>query len=238
MQDKIFQILFEQDEVTWQTMLFEVIKQEGMDPWNIDISMLTKSYIKMLKKMKELNFRISGKVVLAAALLLRVKTYRLVGEDMNELDRLMSPQEEDSEGFYDDLERDFSFVPPDESYELTPRTPQPRKRKVSIYDLVSALNQALEVRERRVLRNIPTMKVELPVKRVDMTSKIKDVYQRIVDFFKGSQRLTFEQLVPSDNKEDRIYTFIPLLHLANYDQNKVELLQEEPFGEIEVVLKK
>jgi segregation and condensation protein A len=239
MQDKIFEILFEQDEVTWQSMLYELIKQEGMNAWDIDVSLLSRQYIQMLKRMKELNFRISGKVVLAAALLLRIKSYKLVGEDMDELDRLMTSQpEEGVEGFYDDLERDLAFRPADEEYDLLPRSPQPRKRKVSIYDLVSSLSKALEVQERRVLRSIPAARVELPVKKIDMTSKIREVYQRIFDFFKLRKKLTFDELVPSDTREDKVYTFIPLLHLANQDQNKIELVQKEHFGEIEVVLKK
>lgn len=238
MQDKIFKILFEQDEITWQTMLFELIRQEGMNPWDVDVSLLSKKYIQMLSKMKELNFRISGKVVLAAALLLRIKSYKLVGEDMDELDRLMTAQpEEELEGFYDDIERDFSFTPQEEEYDLMPKTPQPRKRKVSVYDLVSALNQALEVRERRVLRSIPPARIELPARKIDMTARIKNVYQRVVDFFAMKQRLTFDELVASDAKEDRISTFIPLLHLANHDQNKIDLIQNEQFGEIEIVLK-
>ena len=235
MQDKIFRILFEQDDVTWQSMLYELVRQENMNPWDINVSELSKKYISMLKNMKALDFRITGKVVLAAALLLRFKSSRLVGEDMDELDRLMAPeQEEDVDRFYDDIESEFSKELPQESYDLMPRTPQPRKRKISIYDLVSSLQKALEVKERRVLRNIPAAKIEIPEKGVDISSRIRDVYSRITDFFKQKKRITFSDLVPSNNKENKVYTFIPLLHLSNHDQRKIDMKQEEHFGEIEI----
>ena len=50
------------------------------------------------------------------------------------------------------------------------------------------------------------------------------------------EKLTFTKLLPSESREDKVHTFIPLLHLAQ--QNKIELVQETPFGEIEVLLKK
>ena len=37
-------------------------------------------------------------------------------------------------------------------------------------------------------------------------------------------------------KEDKVFTFIPLLHLTN--QRKIDLNQENHFGEIEIVLAK
>ena len=51
------------------------------------------------------------------------------------------------------------------------------------------------------------------------------------------KRLLFSELVPSGSKEDKVMTLIPLLHLAHVDHGNIELRQNEPFGEIEVVLK-
>ena len=118
-----------------------------------------------------------------------------------------------------------------------PRTPQPRKRKVSIYDLMNALEKALEVKRRRVMQNIPPMRLEIPAHKRDITQIIKDIYANIKLFFfrYSKNRLTFSNMVPSGTKEDKIYTFIPLLHLTS--QQKIELHQEKHFGEIEIILK-
>jgi len=235
--DKIFNILLSKDdEVTWQSMIYELVKSEEMNPWDIDVSILTQKYIVMLKSMKEHDFRVSGKVLLAAAMLLKMKSTKLVGDDLSELDRLLVGVEEEVEEL--DFEETGEIPKLDEIPTLIPRTPQPRKRKVSIFDLVKALERALEVKKRRVLQSIPPMDLEPPKKKKNVTEVIREIYGKISSFFyktlKG--KLTFSKLLPSESKEDKVYTFIPLLHLAQ--QNKIELMQNIPFGEIEVLMKK
>ena len=76
MEDRIMQIVLgkESNEVTWRSMIYELMKSEQMDPWDVDVSVLTRRYVHMLKKLKELDFRVSGKMVLAAAILLKIKS--------------------------------------------------------------------------------------------------------------------------------------------------------------------
>ena len=231
--EKIFQLLYSQDEVTWQTLLYELIKKEQMNPWDVNISLLTKKYIETIKKLEELDFRISGKVLLAAAILLKIKSNRLLNEDLSELDRLLTQSEED---LIDELDLEEPQRQDEEKHSIIPRTPQPRKRKVSVFDLVKALEKALEVKQRRVMNSIPPMDVKIPKKTRDITQIIRDVYGKIKSFFiiNKQKTLTFTQLVPSKTKEDKIYTFIPLLHLTN--QRKVNLEQKEHFGEIEIMI--
>lgn len=234
MQEKIFQLLFDKDEVTWQSLLYELVKTEQMDPWDVNVSLLTKKYMGTIKKLKELDFRISGKVLLAAAILLKIKSNRLVGEDLTQLDRLIAGSEEQEllEEFEDFVEKPGL----EEKPTLIPRVPQPRKRKVSIYDLVEALEKALEVKKRRVMYSIPPLDVEIPKKTRDITQVIREVYGKIKSFFFKNQKnkLMFSQLVPSDKKEDKIYTFVPLLHLSQ--QRKIDIDQQEPFADIEIML--
>ena len=231
--ERIFQLLYNQDEVTWQSLLHDLVKKEQMNPWDVNISLLTKKYIDTIKKLKELDFRISGKVLLAAAILLKMKSNRLLNEDLSELDRLLTQSEEE---LIDELDLEEPQTHHEEKHTLIPRTPQPRKRKVSVFDLVKALEKALEVKQRRVMNSIPPMDVKIPKKTKDITQIIREVYTKIRSFFiiNKQKTLTFTQLVPSKTKEDKIYTFIPLLHLTT--QRKVNLSQQEHFGEIEIML--
>jgi chromatin segregation and condensation protein Rec8/ScpA/Scc1 (kleisin family) len=51
------------------------------------------------------------------------------------------------------------------------------------------------------------------------------------------RKLTFSQLIPAQpSKQDKVYTFIPLLHLTN--QQMIDLYQQQHFGEIEIELMK
>lgn len=231
--EKICEILFAKDEITWQSILYELIHSGEINPWDIDIGDLARQYIEIVKKLKAFDFKVSGKAVLAAAILLRIKSTRLVGEDLEEFDRILTGQEQDD--FFDEP---FTVenVPSDPTQPLIPRTPQPRKRKVSIYDLMSALEKALEVKHRRVLRNVPTFDVHLPKKKLNINLSIQNVYLRIRRLaLAGTENMTFDHLVPSKTKEDRVMTFVPLLHLDN--RHLIELSQQEPFGTIAIMLR-
>ena len=242
MHDKIFDMLVNREEITWQTIIFDSIKQENMDPWDVNLTLLAQRFIDMVKKLKETDFRISGRIILAAAILLRLKSTKLIDEDINELDRLIAMEKQTEESFYEELESEIAagaMINPENKnrYDLIPRTPQPRKRKISVYDLVDALNKALEVktrREGRVPEDAP--EVRAPEKVVDISIIINDIYNQIKNYYidKKEAKLTFSQLLPSDSAEDKVYTFLPLLHLTN--QRKIDLEQQEHFGEISIFL--
>lgn len=240
MHDKLIDMLFDQQDITWQNMIFDAVKKEEMNPWDVDITALAKRFLEMIRQLKEMDFKISGKIILAAAILLRLKSNKLLTDDLGELDRLIAMSEESGEEFYEELEERFlekgRIITDQEKFKLIPRTPQPRKRKVSVYDLVEALQQALDVRKRRLKKHIDLdhTDVVIPEKKHDITDLIGHIYEQVLHYFmsKNLQKMTFSQLVPSDSREDKIYTFIPLLHLTH--QQKVSLQQEYHLADIDI----
>jgi chromatin segregation and condensation protein Rec8/ScpA/Scc1 (kleisin family) len=215
--EQIHDILMNQDEITWRSIILDL--------------------------MKEMNLHISGKVLLCAALLLRVKSSRLVGDDMMEFDRLLASGESD------DLYSDEDFVEGElgnlgmkldkDKMRLIPKTPQPRKRKVSVYDLIDALAIALNVRRRRILNQIQVKEgPRMPEKTMDISQLMDGLYEDVIGYLSSEQtdRIAFSDLAPGDSKQDKIYTFVPLLHLTN--ARKVDLDQKKHFGEIWVSLAK
>ncbi len=237
MQEEILKMLIEKDDVSWQSILHELVRTERMNPWDVDVSMLTQKYIDVISKLQKMDFRISGKVLLAAAILLKFKSVKLVKEDIGEFDKLMHGTNEDSslyDELYDALDDNKDDIVYEEIPKLNPRTPQLRKRKVSIYDLVGALRKALEVKKRRVLRSEPP-DFEKPKKTRDISLIIGDVHLKISDYFEknpAEQKLFFSQLLANETKEEKIYTFIPLLHLTN--ERKIDLDQLKHFEDIEI----
>lgn len=241
--DQIFNILFNNDEITWQNMIYDLISSEKMDPWDVNISMLAKKFLQKLKKLQGMDLNISGKVLLAAAILLRVKSYRFMEEDITALDALIASVNSDDEELFDELidyEGQEGAINLEEKPKIYPRTPQPRKRKVSVFDLVNALEKALEVYHRRPPKINTHPEVKVPIKARDISLVIRDVYKKIIGFFteNGTKppKLTFNLLLPENTKEDKVFTFIPLLHL-DY-QRKIDLLQKKHFGDIEIKLLK
>ena len=240
MEDKIFQILVNDNEISWKSIIYDLVKKEDMDPWNINVSLLTKKYISRIKELKGSDLKVSGKVLLAAAILLSIKSKKLVGEDLSEFDRLLSSTDVDENEFYDELEQELRKGEAQgmtEYFELNPRTPMPRKRKVSVYDLVQALEKALEVKKRRVFNEWNAIgDAKLPERKFDITKAIGGLYDKIKFFFfqQKKKSLKFSELTESKNKEDKVYTFIPLLHLSNED--KVDLHQEEHFADFDITI--
>jgi segregation and condensation protein A len=243
-QDKIFSMLFQEDDITWQNIIYDLVRTEGMNPWDIDISEIAHKFLEMLKKLREMDFRISGKVVLASAILLKLKSDKFLDDDIAVLDNLISSLDDPGD-LLDELPLDSPKRERILAPGLMPRTPQPRKRKVSMYDLIEALEKALEIENRRPVYVEPSIKVKMPENFIDMGELIQGVYQKVQTYYdtnnhdeeKGKpHRLTFSELIPSDSKEDKVYTFIPLLHLEN--QRKVDMYQQVHFGEIEIELLK
>lgn len=207
-----------------------------MDPWDVDISRIAKRYIELVKTLEEHDFRLSGKVLLAAAILLKMKSSKMVNEDIGELDRLIKGEEPQDDLLFEEQDTYADERAEAEGASLIPRTPQPRTRKVSIFDLVKALEKALEVKHRRIHNAMPPAPLPQQKKMKDITLLIRDIYGKIKVFFGAEPKgkLTFSQLVPSQERDDKVHTFIPLLHLSQ--QRKIDLSQDAPFGEIGVSL--
>ena len=123
--EKIFNMLFVEDELSWKDLIYSLIESEQMNPWDIDVSQLSNKFLEMLKTLKELDFRISGKMVLASAILLKMKSDILIDQDIANFDNMMNATEENMP-LEDNQSRllDQSGKPA-----IFPKTPQPRKRK-------------------------------------------------------------------------------------------------------------
>lgn len=238
MQQQILDLLLNQDEISWKAILYDLVKTEQIDPWDVDISLLTQKFIQVIKEMQEHEFKISGKVLLAAAVLLKIKATYLIDNDISKLDQLISQTNElDEDEIIDEMESRLKRNK--EGYHLIPRNPQPRNRKVSIHDLVEALQQAM-ISKRKILARQRPAKFPLNFDRkFDIMEVIKDLYHKITYYTRRDKKntLTFTRLLPPNaGKYEKAHTFLPLLHLEH--QQKVETEQRKHFDEIYIKLTK
>ncbi len=258
-QQQFFNQLLKDDDIEWKSLLLEAVRSNAMDPWDIELSFIATQFLKMVREYREMNFKLSGKVILAAALLLRLKSNKFVSHDINALDALIASTQSDAsddiihdevgDGLTGDEYRQGLLAEVAEGQpQLYPRTPQPRKRKVSVYDLIKALEQALEVNKRRELRYLDGSAqgtLAIPTKSFDITKGLNSVYRAIAQHYVdnaainsasglSAEQLTFFKLIPSTKRHDKVFTFIPLLHLRN--MQKVDMNQTEHFGDFSVVL--
>jgi segregation and condensation protein A len=233
-QEQVHSLLFS-DRLSWQAIIYDLINTEQLDPWDIDIVLLSQRFLERIKNLEEANFFISSKVLLAAALLLRIKSEILLNEDIQSLDDILFGKKEQKKYVQERLELDED-VPG-----LVPRTPLPRFRKVSLQELISALGKAITTENRRIKRVVLQRQQELetslslPKKAVNIKDQISSVERMLEKIFSNrSTKIGFSE-ISGDNNESRIMTFIPLLHLDN--QHKVWLEQSSHFDEIWIMLK-
>jgi len=236
MQDRILDMLLQDDEITWQAIILDLVKSGELDPWDVDVSILTFKYLEAIKTLKEANLFISAKVLLASSLLLKIKSEKLITEGIGALDSYLFPSEdlEELDDFVGGKKRIKLEVEP----RLTIKTPQARKKRVTVNDLIGALEKALEVNERRIMKKarreyIPeTMFV--PERKADISMLIKELHLRILSWFKKKPEVTFSDIIPGPGRKEKLYTFVPLLHLCN--QSSLDLYQPDHFGEIYIKL--
>jgi len=233
-QEQIHGLLFG-DRLSWQSIIYDLINTEQLDPWDIDISLLTARYLEKVRALEEANFFVSSKVLLAAALLLRMKSEILLDYDLPGLDAILFGKKEEKKYVQERIELD------EEIPDLIVRTPLPRYKKVSLDELMQALGHAIKTESRRIKRIVLTKQQEfetslsIPKQKINIQDRIKQVYGQLEEIFeKREDKLPFSELAGKSN-EERIATFVPLLHLDN--QQLVWLEQNGHLEEIWILLK-
>ena len=150
MQEKIYDMIVNQEDITWKSLIHDLVRTEQMNPWDINISLLTQKYIQTVKDMHEHDLKVSGRIILAAAIMLKIKSSHLLDYGITNLDKLINQGDDlTEEELLGELGEEMARERRErQQFQLIPRNPQPRSRKVSIHDLVGALQRAMESKKR------------------------------------------------------------------------------------------
>jgi len=235
-QEQMHDLLFK-PEMRWQEIIYDLINTEELDPWDIDIAILADKYLEVIKDVEEGDFFLSSQVLLAAALLLRIKSEILLNDYIKSIDDILFGKEDIRKRILERIELE------DEIPELIPKSPMSRFKKVTLNELLESLNKAITTENRRIKKEIirknaiRETSLSLPKKRM---FNIKDKIREISEKLKGhlgaeeKRKISYTDLIGTD-REERILSFYPLLQLEN--NSKVWLEQEKHFHEIFVWLK-
>lgn len=234
-QEQVHELLF-QDKLSWQAIIYDLINTEQLNPWDIDLSLLTEKFLERVRALEEANFFISSKVLLAASLLLRIKSEIVLNEDLPALDDVLHGPREEKRYVQEriELDEDIPF--------LVPRTPLPRFRRVSLEELMAALGNAIKTETRRIKREIlfkqqeREIAIALPKQTVNLQERIHAIYARLETIFSSQDgKLAFSTFTQEHTREERIIHFVALLHLDT--QQRIWLEQGTHFDEIWIWLK-
>ncbi|MEM5812259.1 MAG: segregation/condensation protein A [Candidatus Aenigmatarchaeota archaeon] len=215
-------------EYSWEQIIYKIIAMEGMDPWNLDLSLLSKSFLAYIAKMRELDFKIPAKYVVIAATLLRMKSEHI------EYLKSLTQRAEEELGFPLDEPIIDNGTNGEDNIEIPnlniPVSRQPVRRIVAA-ELIAALRKALRTEERRRERGL-RRRGQIVINEENITERIESLYRKIDSLLERlrEEEIEFSKLVNKWTREEVLNTFIPLVHLDH--EKKVHCRQERLFDEI------
>jgi len=228
--------LISSEELGWQTILYDLIKTEQLDPWDINLGVLADKYVETIQQIENANFFISSKILLACSLLLRLKSEILINSYVQDLNDALYGRKDEKR-----YEIERITIDEDELPILVPRTPMARHKKVTLKELMSALNKAINTENRRIKREIKGRQAEKSALIVMPNSNFVPLKVRVKSIFgivkgyinNGNNHMKFSHLAQS--KEEKLASFVPILHLSN--NGEIFLRQQVHFQDIHMTLK-
>ncbi len=223
---------------------FELVTQEHLDPWNLDLAKFAELYLKEARE-RGVDLVTAGRIILMAWTVLKLQSDEVV-------DRATVVEEEAWD--WDDMpDWDFSDEEMDytERIRMAPKAPIDEKirhkgdRRVTLMELIGAFEEVHEEAEIRKVEQQSKLNARLSLKRKmrgkvggmmhkeDLDAEIAETWYRIMEH--PSAPIPFSDLVEKDAM-DIVQTFNALLFLIK--QQRVTATQEEfPYGEIYITPK-
>ncbi len=205
---------------TWRELLVELVSSNKLDPWDVDIEKVVDGYLAAIKKMKVLDLRVPANMVLAASILLRMKSDSLSIFAMHE----EAPVEEQ-------LLAGPRVRP--EVEQLVPRARMQPRRKVTLQELLSALDHAMKIEvKRQVDHERMTAPISIEIDKEDIEEKMERLFKRIKRSLDREKMTTLAQVSAAfGNTQDLLIDlFVPMLFLAH--MGRIAVLQDIFFGDI------
>ena len=230
-------------------LAFDLVLNQHMNPWDIDLVGFSTMYLKRAKKEK-IDLMTAGKIIYMAWKVLRMQSDHLVVN-------METKEQESDQGFgWEDIPT-VSWLANDDEYSYTNllmKMPQPpleeplRResiRKVTLIELLGAFDEARKEAEQYQfldqLRKEERRELQLKARRAMKGSAHEDhieedvatVWNRICQIPKKS--MNFSELCHNESAEERIRTFISILFLA-YEKKIVVHQRKFPYGEIFITM--
>ncbi len=240
-------------------MLVDMARRGEIDPWNVDVVEVADKFLQELERAKKLDLRVSGRVLLYAAILVRMKADILAEEAVLENDENEDKCENDENyiiedyppeiGFFDDvcnncentceiydIDIDLQEFKSDEviSYLLSPR--RKVRRFTTLKDLLAELKKAEKGKKKKEkVRKGDEVKrvIEIPHEE-DMEDTIERVERELIKLFEVKGVVMFSELVMNKRKSEMLSYFVSLLYLSF--RKKIEIEQERIYEDDIVIL--
>ncbi|MEM0481101.1 MAG: segregation/condensation protein A [Candidatus Aenigmatarchaeota archaeon] len=202
----------------WEKLLYYIVEEEQLDPWNLDISILADKFIEYVRKAQDLDFRIPAKVLYIAVFLLKLK-----------LETLFPRNQEIEEEIREILE-----LPTIDLSNLEISLPIKRLpiSQITLENLINALRQVLILKEKKEERKERLKKIKEGFKfeEINYEEIIENVYKKISEVLSQKEKMLFDELIDKDDKFDKYLKFFSILSLEM--RSKISTYQEDFLKEI------
>lgn len=203
-------------------ILVNLANNKEIDPWNINIVELTDKFLKKVDELEKMDLRVSGRTLLYASILLRMKSNALV--------EVEEPPEE--------------LVDEPDNFEIgdypVPSMPLRRysKRPVTLEELLTELKKA-EAFEKKRLNRVETKKDEIRstlddvlsiAHEEDIESRIDKMRCILDELLEKQKSIRFSELSSTLDRAGIVMAYLAILFLATKKEIWIE--QEEFFGEL------
>lgn len=204
------------DSPFWATppyiLLTDVLQLDKVDPWNVDVGKLVVGFLNEMKRLGDIDFRISGNALYSASVIFMRKTRELVQLG------ILPPDVDD------DDEIEIPLIRP--PFRLT-------NRRVTIEELLVAMDQVLNKGERqrtaskkykyRTKDDPITFTVNIDQANIEET--IADVYTDLQRIMKIGDISKFTDVLMNNTRNEIVRVFFSLLYL--YARALIDIWMEE-----------
>ncbi|WXG43190.1 MAG: hypothetical protein WED04_03930 [Promethearchaeati archaeon SRVP18_Atabeyarchaeia-1] len=203
------------------SFLLDSLKASKLSPWDIDIAYLVSSFLQKMYELGVIDFRVSGRALLSASIILKLKTQQLL-----ELDPSIELSEEEKELVLPPLEMPLRLT----------------SRKVTLDELLVALERVLLQGEEKSNKKqevklgpyVSPLVFELEPDMINVEKSINETLQRILNLSSTNPVVMFTQLLFERTCKEVVKVLLSCLHLAN--RGRIGMWQEEEFGDIMIRL--
>jgi segregation and condensation protein A len=193
------------DSPFWATppyiLLTDVLQLDKVEPWNVDVGKLVVGFLNEMKRMGDIDFRISGNALYSASVIFMRKTRDLVQLG------ILPPDEDD-----EDEEIEIPLIRP--PFRLT-------NRRVTIEELLIAMDHVLSKGPRRT--RTPTKKhyrtkadpltFTMNIDQANIEETIAEVYEDLKKILKVGESSKFTEILMNNTRKEIVRVFFSILFL-------------------------
>ncbi|TFG34213.1 hypothetical protein EU527_04615 [Candidatus Thorarchaeota archaeon] len=208
--------MMEDESPFWATppyiLLTDVLQLDKIEPWNVDVGKLVVGFLNEMKRLGDIDFRISGNALYSASVIFMRKTRELVQLG------ILPPEE------VEDDEIEIPLIRP--PFRLT-------NRRVTIEELLVAMDQVLMkgVRQRTVSKKYRYRTKDDPIiftmdiDQANIEETIADIYVDLQRIMKIGEESRFTDILMNNTRKEIVRVFFSLLYL--YARALIDIWMDE-----------